>query len=280
MPSRRRSGKESFYDLLSKAVDEFTDQGYQSAEQLEEWLRRMRAGIDGAIPDDLTLTREMRETLDAIYKRMVDRGEILRQHPNVARFTYEKVKPKLRAELDRRIVASANLIKLNRKAAIDSTIHRMSGWMTSIPPGGTDVKYKQEVKDQARKSLASLPFEARRVVIDQSHKFVSNLSEILATDGSALAGIWHSHYKQLHYNYRPDHRARDSEYYAVRNNWALQRGLMKPGPKGYTDQITKPGEEVFCRCWYEYVYALRDLPDYMVTDNGRAELQRVGALLS
>lgn len=266
--------------MLSRTVEEFTEYGYSSPEQLEEWLRKLRDGIERSIPDEMTLTREMRNVLEAAYKRLVDHDQILRQHPGMPLFTYERVKPALRAELDRRIVASANLIKLNRKSAIDETMQRLSGWMSSVPVGGTDVKYKQEVKDKARKSLASLPFETRRVVIDQSHKFVSNLSEILATNGGALAAIWHSHYKQANYNYRPDHKARDSKYYTVRGNWALERGFMKVGPDGFSDEITRPGEEVFCRCWYEYVYALRDLPAKMVTEKGRAELQRIGATVS
>jgi hypothetical protein len=47
---------------------------------------------------------------------------------------------------------------------------------------------------------------------------------------------------------------------------------MKPGPDGYTDQITQPAEEVNCRCYYEYIYNLADLPDEMLTEKGRKDL--------
>jgi len=53
--------------------------------------------------------------------------------------------------------------------------------------------------------------------------------------------------------------------------------LMKVGPAGYTDQITQPGEEPFCRCSYVYVYNLASVPDYMLTVLGIKSLERVAA---
>lgn len=161
------------------------------------------------------------------------------------RFTIDKVKHKLRAELDRRIVTSANLIKLNRAQAIEKTLQRFEGWATSIPIGGTKIAEKRTIKGNVATSLKQLPFEERRVIIDQGHKFVSNLNEILAHDGGAIAAVWHSHWRQKNYNYREDHKERDELIYAVRDSWAIKQGLMNKGPNGYTDDITKPGEEVF-----------------------------------
>ena len=177
-------------------------------------------------------------------------------------------------------MASAQLIKLNRTAAIEKTLQRFSGWSTSIPKGGSDVVDKLKVKGDIRKSLAQLPFEERRVLVDQGHKFTASLSEILATNSNALAGEWHSHWKQLNYNYRPDHKERDRKVYVVRDNWALKAGLMKAGAVGYTDDITRPGEEVFCRCFYRWIYNLRDLPPEMLTLKGSKELERVRATIA
>jgi hypothetical protein len=46
-------------------------------------------------------------------------------------------------------------------------------------------------------------------------------------------------------------------------------------PNGYTDEIEQPGEFVYCRCYYQWIYALRDLPRDMLTQRGIDELQRV-----
>jgi hypothetical protein len=68
----------------------------------------------------------LRAGLGAIYRRLVERGGVARYHPEIARFTIQRITPRLRAEFDRRILASANLIKLNRQQAIDKTLQRES----------------------------------------------------------------------------------------------------------------------------------------------------------
>jgi len=63
--------------------------------------------------------------------------------------------------------------------------------------------------------------------------------------------------------------------FLIRGSWAQRRGFVKAGPAGYTDQVEKPGEFVFCRCTYTYLYHLRELPQDMLTKKGAAELDRV-----
>jgi len=43
---------------------------------------------------------------------------------------------------------------------------------------------------------------------------------------------------------------------------------MKAGPNGYYDEITQVGEEVYCSCTAEYIFALRKLPVEMLTKAG------------
>lgn len=265
----------SFYRTITEALNDVIDNGFDSAERIEYWTHRIRAAALMSMTPPHVLEQTLQATMRAIYQAKVERGGILKFHPGVSKFTLERVKPRLRAELDRRLMASANLIKLNRASAIEKTLQRFSGWATSIPAGGSDAVDKVDTKTEIRKALASLPFEERRVSIDQGHKLVANLNNILAVDGGALAAEWHSHWRQAHYNYRRDHKERDEKIYVIRDNWALSRGLMKTDGHQYTDQITAPGEEVFCRCSYRFLYSLRSLPPSMVTDKGRAELERV-----
>lgn len=268
-------GRTDFYRTITQAVADLTEHGFDSAERVQYWIQQIRAAAYASMTPTHVLEEQLAATFRGIYQRQIERGGILKQHPGVGRFTLERVKPRLRAELDRRLMASRELIKLNRAAAIEKTTQRFSGWATSIPAGGTDAADKVEVKATVRKALAQLPFEERRVAVDQGHKFVANLNNILAVDGGALAAEWHSHWRQANYNYRRDHKERDEHIYVIRGNWALAKGLMKMDGHGYTDEITAPGEEVFCRCSYRYIYSLRSLPPGMVTEKGRAELERV-----
>lgn len=269
-----------FLDVLTEAVRDLAEHGYDSGQRVEFWLRRIRETAEKSLTPQHQLEQMLRDALTATYQRLIERGEIARMNPGVARFTIEKLRPRLRGELDRRILASADLIKLNRRKAIETTLQRFQGWSTSIPAGGSEVVAKGETKTDIRKSLARLPFEERRVIIDQTHKLRASISEIVATDGGAIAGIWHSHWRQAGYNYREDHKERDRAVYAVRDSWAADGGLMKVGAAGYTDAITRPAEEPFCRCFYQWIYALRDLPKDMVTKKGREALDAARAAVA
>lgn len=263
----------TFQEVLTQAVDDLVEHGFDSQERVDRWMRELRIAAEGSLVTAETLESMLRQAYATIYKRMVDRGGLVRYTPGVSRFTLEQVKPKLRAELDRRILASANLIRLNRKQAIEKTLQRFQGWSTSIPAGGTEQAVRRETKQAVRKSLSSLPFEERRVLIDQGHKLVASLSKIVAVDSGAIAGRWRSHWRQAGYDYREDHKERDDEVYAVRGSWALDQGLMKVGKAGYTDAITAPGEEVYCRCYYVWIFSLRDLPADMLTEKGKRVLK-------
>ena len=264
--------RSSFYRVISEAIADLTKHGFDSVQRLEQWAARIRRAAIETMTPMHTLDAELRATLGLVYQRDIQNGGMFKHHAGVSRFTIEKVRPQLRAELDRRIMANADLIKLNREQAIEQTLRRFKGWATSIPDGGSRVVDRQDTKDSIRKALVSLPFEERRVIIDQGHKLSASLSEIMATDGGAIAAVWHSRFRQRGYNFRPDHKERDDKVYLIRGSWAQKDGLVKAGPAGYTDQITRPAQEPFCRCYYTWVYNLRSLPDDMLTEKGRRAL--------
>lgn len=266
---------ESFQDIVTAAVSDIAEHGFDSAERVQQWMERLARAAEGSLVPESVLNESLRQVLRATYDKQVERGGIMRTNPGVSRFTLERVKPELRRELDRRILASASLIKLNRQQAIASTLHRFSGWATSVPIGGAPPGQKADAKRNIRKALAQLPFQERRVLIDQGHKLTASINYVVASGGGAIAARWHSRWRQAGYDYREPHKDRDGKVYAVRGSWALEQGLMWKGPNGYTDGQTMPGEEVFCRCSYVYLYNLRDLPDEMLTVKGRKELARV-----
>lgn len=270
MPKRREP---SYYDVLTAAVEDMLENGFDSAERVSMWMDRLKAAAQRTLKAPYEMERLLREGLMQTYRRYIDEGQILRYNFGVSRFTLDKVRPQLRAELDRRIMASASLIKLNRTKMLENTLSRFQGWATSIPLGGSDVAKRKQVKLEIKRPLASAPFEERRVLIDQGHKLMSSLNSILATDAGAIAAIWHSHWKELNYNYRLNHKARDQNVYTVPGNWAIKEGIMRAGKAGYTNEITQPAEEPFCRCFYQYIYSIDRLPDDMITGKGRKMLE-------
>lgn len=260
------------FETITAAIKDFTEYGFDDLDRLERWVKAIRDAAVSSLVPEKSLEDVLKRTLDNIYKSQVEGGKLLRSHTGVARFTVDRLKPTLRAELDRRMAISRGLIKLNREQAIEQTVQRFSGWASSIPAGGSRAVEVKPVKDEIRKSFTSLPFKERRVIIDQGAKFVATLNDVIATDGEALAVIWHSRWRSPGYQFREDHKERDLKVYMIRGNWAIKEGLAKVGDMGYYDEITAVGEEVFCGCTAQYLYSLGDLPDQMLTLKGREDL--------
>lgn len=259
----------TFYEVLTEAINDIMEHGFDSQKRIEDWLAKIKdAAVKSLIPES-QVEQEMVKSLRQAYTRMVVKGTLINK--NVTKYDIEKLKPQLRAELDRRIMASANLIKYNRQETISNLLRRFEGWATSIPVGGTKTVDRVKEKQAIKKSLTKSAFKDRRVVIDQTHKLISNINEIVAVDNGAIAGRWHSHWRQPGYNYRKDHKERDEKVYVIRNSWAHKEGLIKP-VDGFTDDITSPGEEVYCRCNYVYLYNLRQVPE-LLTKKGEEALQ-------
>ncbi|HBQ5360819.1 TPA: hypothetical protein L7517_004235 [Klebsiella pneumoniae] len=273
----------TFTRTVREAVKFFLRNGYTSRQELEQWQAIIRQAAESETDDDYMsmVSDRLRKTYDL----QVSKAGALERHKGLSRFTLNYMEPKLRSELDRRILASADLIKLNRTAAINKTVQRFSGWATSIPVqdyvgGGLSASSRSGIVANAQhiqKSAEQVDYEARRVMIDQSHKLIANIDNIIATGNNAIAAEWHSHWRQPGYDYREDHKERDKLIYLIRGNWAQKNGYVKAGPAGYLDEITQPGEEVFCRCYVTYLYNLRSTPEDMLTQKGRKFLESMKA---
>jgi len=264
----------TFRELLTLAMGDFIQYGFDGSDRLSEWMRRLRSLAAKDSPSPEALREHMRGMMEMYFRRATSITMTRKKHPGVPLFTITQIKPQLRSELTRRIQASADLIKLNREQAIEKTLQRFAGWASSVPAGGSRVTDKRDTKSDITKALRQMSFEERRVAIDQGHKLMSSIDAVIAQKTGAIAAVWRSHWRQPGYDYRPDHKERDGKVYALRGSWAMQKGLLNKGA-GYLDEMTQAAEEPFCRCFVVYLQNLRDLPDGMLTAKGRAELERV-----
>lgn len=271
MPIRR-----TLDEILTEAVADFEANGYDSQDRLDYWAARIREALRQHTTNQAQMDDMLKRQLGAVFERAYKTGN-LKRHVGVSKFTLQNLAPRLRGELNRRILASANLIKLNRDSMIEKTLQRFSGWATSVPKGGSRTIDKREVRAEVAKPLKQLSFQERRVLIDQGHKLTASINAVVAQDGGAIGARWSSHWRQAGYNYREDHKDRDGHVYLVRDSWAHKAGLVKAGKEGYSDDITQPGEEVFCRCSFVYLYNLRQLPDAMLTAKGKEALAKARA---
>ena len=146
----------NFYTLINEAIADIEAHGYDSQSRIDRWMERIELAAREAMLPESSVRNALANTLTGIWRRQVERGIVLKNHPGISRYSLEHIKPTLRADLDRRIMASAQLIKLNRQQSIAKTLQRFSGWATSIPAGGSKAVDKPEVRDDQKKALRSI----------------------------------------------------------------------------------------------------------------------------
>lgn len=261
-----------FRDLIREYINEVSEVGFPDAPRMEFLLREIRRAAEREFISAESLDKSMRNSLKTAYKRATSPSRLKRTNPRIEKFTLQKLAPTMQQELDRRILANASMIKINRQQAIDKTLQRFSGWMSSVPQGGTEAINKAETLNDIVKTEKQLKYEARRREIDQGHKLMASIDAVVAEASSAIAMEWHSHWRQPGYDYRMDHKERDKKIYAIRGSWAHEQGLINKGD-GFTDEMTAPSEEVYCRCYGTYLLTLRDLPASMLTAKGKKLLE-------
>ena len=267
---------EGFRRLLMEAVREFRLYGFDDLARLSAWLNKLRFAAIVDLPTDEEVDTSITTALRAAMDRALKPSVLERQHPGVAISTVARIKPHLRGELTQRIIASANLIKLNRDQMVERMLSRFSGWATSIPKGGSRAVDAPDVTGHISEPLKQARYEVRRVQIDQGHKLMAAIHAVIAEQSGAIAAEWNSHGRyDKAYDARKAHLERDGKVYAIRNNWAMDQGLMNKGA-GYTDEIDEPGHAINCRCWWKYMTHLRQLPESMLTAKGKFALQETG----
>jgi hypothetical protein len=264
----------SVSDTLAAAIADLSTTGYVSKSRLAEWVSRLRNAAERDLGHDYETDVAVRAGLTKLFERFTDGVKLPERVEGVGRFTLAQVKPKLYAELDRRILANADLIKLHKQEAVERTLRRFSGWASSIPPGGDATVDRRETRALIGKDLREFKFIKARCDTDQGHKLIANVAELVATEVGAIAGKWNSHgATDPSYNARHDHLERDGKIYLIRGSWADKQGLVKP-VNGYTDDITSPGQEINCRCFMTYLTSPRRLPATMLTKAGQEWITR------
>ena len=258
----------SFGQTVSAAIRDVSRWGYDSPERIAHWAELIRASANDKLGSSDAAARKLTLTLNSTFDRLLSPTGLGRRHRGLTRFQIERLRPVLRTELDRRVLAGRSILELKRDEAVEKAIRLFIGWATSIPAGGSSEESSREL----RNSLTKLTFENSLLFTDQANKLSSNISSILAENGDAIAGLWQSNYRVPGYKFRQAHRHRDGEVHLIRGSWALKAGFVRKNGVPYTDEIEAPCEWPGCKCWYVYFYDLNDIPSEFLTSKGRAVL--------
>jgi hypothetical protein len=151
-----------------------------------------------------------------------------------------------------------------------------------VPVGGAADKIVRSLVTDIKREIRYLSKWDKLFYTYKASSLVSELEYILTLQSNPIAVIWR--YSPLdeqgEYSKSYDHKEWGGRIYAVRGNWALEKGLMNAGPYGYIDEISRPKQDVGCMCGLQWLYSLRSLPDGMITPIGKAELARAKAIIA
>jgi hypothetical protein len=259
---------DAFLTTLKDAIADILADGYSEA-AVTKWSHALGEAAEETMGSPEKRVAAVRANLNALYRR-VERGGLTSEHSR--RVDIVKLKPVLKALRDEAVGEAAARVIEHREDVIQRTIAKFVDWAESVPVGGGRHSRKVAYRN-IREPMVRLSTSERAVVVDTERDLRSQLSDAIADGSGAIAAIWHSRWRVPGYNYRKEHKARDENFYAIRGSWAMQDRLIRQGA-GFTDGFERPGEWRHCRCHYEYVYDLGDLPDTMLTARGRARLRR------
>ena len=131
----------SFFELLTEAVRYFSENGYVSEIELQNWVKRLRASAEGSMKSDAQVEAEVRRSLMATFTRLSRFPSLKRVNPEVSVFAADRLRPAMRAEMKRRIMASARLIKLNKaQAHAHFGLDKVDGVTAEIEKAATDIE--------------------------------------------------------------------------------------------------------------------------------------------
>jgi hypothetical protein len=119
--------------------------------------------------------------------------------------------------------------------------------------------------------------------IRKSSALAAKMHHDRAMEGNAIAAIWKYRDICFEADNGDPHRELDGIFYAIKGNWAIQKGLMHPGRNVFLDDIETDWASG-CGCHLQHIFALRALPSAMITERGAAKMiesrKKVDAMLA
>ena len=266
--------QKSFSETLAMAVGAIALYGLLSSKQLKDWEKALVVAALFSFMQPKEMNLILYRRLDGVYKDLVTNKGLLKKYPKMDKGSFDRAKDEILRRLALRKFVGADLIERNYKESIDTVVRRFVGWASSVPAGGIKELDRAEEKKKIQKAISDVDAEGKFIVRDQMHKFQTEIEEILSVEGRAIAARWHSQWRVPGYNYREKHKHIDvsGEFFVIRDNWAMKNRLMKLSGRKYVDSIVRPGMEPNCKCVYEYIYSLSDLPEDMLTAKGRSSI--------
>jgi hypothetical protein len=185
--------------------------------------------------------------------------------------SFDRLKPKIVSRYDFCMENFTRQSKRYFDERINEFTDLLMDFLKQVPAGGSKDKLIKDVITEIKQELRYL--EKWTKPFGSIFSFQAEVENIFAVEGGAIAAKWAERLTPGN-EFEHDHSDRNGQIYLIRGNWALEKGLIKVGSNGFTDEITQPSEELGCPCRWIYRFSLRDLPDELLTEKGRSSIKR------
>ena len=153
--------------------------------------------------------------------------------------------------------------KLYREDQLARFRQMVSEFLEEVPIGSSKDKALKQKITKIKSEIRSLAKWDKLFWTYKASSFPTELEYIFQLESNPIACVWNYNRSDEVGEYRKtyDHRQRDGHVYAVRGNWAIEKGLMRAGPHGYVDEISRPCQEVGCMCRLVWVQRAPSIAD-------------------
>lgn len=232
---------------------------------IDSGLQLMRAEFQKDLHKN---TKDVRAYMNKKYYSFLN-DSFKQKHKGMSAYTHNDISKEFRKALERRILHSLQAIKIKDQQLLLDLESRFLSFITDEKKE----KSLQNLKDNlaANKSTKIAKNYVKNVVSDQVARLNDDIDSIHAKLNGALGLIWHTMEdtkvvgnpsgkypkgNELH----NDHYKRNNVFFALKNSYATKKGLLKADIFEDLEDIKKVGRGLNCRCYYEYIYDLRDVP--------------------
>ena len=199
-----------------------------------------------------------------------------RKHHKMSAYNLKDISPEFRKILEKRVLNSLNAIKIKDKKLLLDLESRFVNFM--LDDKEKTMRNLQE-NLKVNETLKHSKHYVRNILRDQTQRMNDDIDYINGKLNGAVGLIWHTQNdnrvvgnpsglypkgNELHNN----HYKRDNVFFALRDSYATQQGLLKAEVFESLEDISKIGRAINCRCDYEYLYDLRDVPSMYLSKKG------------
>lgn len=204
------------------------------------------------------------------------KNDFAKRHKNINVFSKSDINAKFRQILEKRILHSLNAIKIKDERLL---LELQQRFINFISDDKEKTMHNLQENLKANEMLKHSKNYVRNVLREQTSKMNDDIDYTCGMINGAIGLIWHTQDdikvvgnpnglypkgNELHNN----HYKRNNVFFALKDSYATKQKLLNAEIFENLQDIKNIKRAINCRCYYEYIYDLRDVEKQYLTQKG------------